>query len=467
MFVSMSLLIILSLILSYLLIFDNNLILSRWSNQSEAQVNIQNDSNSQITDYYNLARLRLSDVIYPTRLIISSDQQAYVLHDQETLKDLATLLAQRRVTMTGTLQEPSEEAYINLITQERVELEFSTLQPFELTDHFIKNESDVTTFSFNRIIFPKTDNKSQVYLVNSITHQYMEANLPDGTQSSDYFLRVQQVEDQWVPSTRYSLGNGSYVYLPDEQLVIKSQVYTLNRVPEANVIQSLFGNSRSWRYDSSDQNEGNRLVTYYNANLEAGINLSNQMVTVAYKNATLYEASSQTQKLEQAFNQIRQFEYWTQGLRIASNSDATNIIFQRYLNGFPIFTMPNMTQYSLDRTVFRTISGVTSINRVLTPMLYLEAHVHDHSRDYELASTETILYELNVAGFDISDFSNVVIGYEWQSDMADFQRVNFVPRWYFEKDGSYYSLSQIMDGAINQQTGLANTDLQEEGSDGF
>ncbi|HFI0463972.1 TPA: hypothetical protein ACGO1T_001243 [Streptococcus suis] len=458
-------LIVLSMALSYLLIFDNNVLLSRWMNNSQAQVNIQNDSTSQTTEYYALARVRLADVVYPTRLTVSTNNQAYLVYDYQTLVDLATLLSQTRATLTGKVIEPTEEAYLDLISQERVELEFSTLHPFELADHFIKDESDQTEFLFNRIIFPNKDQGGKVYLVNSVAHVYMEAKLPSGSLSSAYFDRISQVRDQWVKATRYSLQNGSYVYIPDDGLTVQSQVYTLNRVPETNIIQALFGNSRSWRYDSSDQSQGNQTVTYYNANLEAAINLSSQIVTVNYKNTNLSEAKTFAQRIEQSFNQIRQFEYWNQGLRYGSQSNATTSVYQRYLQGRPIFPAANLGQYASGRVIFRGGNLTSSITRVVMPMLYLEAHIPDLSRDYQLPNVDEILYELNIAGFDVTDFTNVVLGYEWQSDMADYQKVTFIPRWYFEYNGSHYTLEQIMDGAIKPQTQTSQVPSNQGGGD--
>ena len=129
-----------SLLLSYILIFDNNALLYRFSSNPEtAQVNIQIDSNNKVSDYYQLANVKLEEIIYPTNVIISEGDNAYLLNDYSGLHSLASSLSQKRISLVEKIVVPPEEKYIELISQERVEFEFSTDLPFELVDNFIKN----------------------------------------------------------------------------------------------------------------------------------------------------------------------------------------------------------------------------------------------------------------------------------------------------------------------------------------
>ncbi|MBD3949971.1 hypothetical protein I4Q36_01070 [Tuanshanicoccus lijuaniae] len=450
--VILTIVIAISLFLSYLLIFNN---VSIWSffrpAQKTAQVNIQNDNETSISNYYQAANQRLQEVLYPTNVIVSQAEQAYLLNHDTALRSMATLLSQRRATLTGEVNTPSEEDYLKMISQKRIELEFTTDLPFNLLDHFIKDETDETDFTFNRIIIP-TDGSGKIYLVNAMKRQYMEAKLPDGTTGGNFLEEANKVRSQWVKAERYNLSNGNHVYLPTQRLTVPTQVYTLNIVPENSIVSSLFGNNRTWRSVVVSEESDSNSITYRNANIEIQLSPVIQILAINYKNNTQYEAKNLAQQIEQSYAQVRQFEYWTQGLRYNSQSNHSTAVFQRYLSGYPVFSPSNTTPYASSRVTFRSgSSGTTSITRLTMPTLFLESHIHDQSRDTELMSASELLYELNMAGFDISDFTNVVIGYEWQPDMANFQKVNFVPKWFLEKNNVYYSLSQIQNGALKAE----------------
>lgn len=453
----LTLAILASLLLSYILIFDNNALLSRFtSSQQTAQVNIQNDSNSKVSDYYQLANVKLAEIIYPTNVIISEGENAYLLNDYPGLRSLATRLSQKRISLIEKIIVPSEEDYIDLISQERVEFEFSTTLPFELMDNFVKNESDETEFEFNRIIFPKSE-KNTAYLINTFEHVYMKAKLPEGNTTEDYFKVARVSKGKWVIAERYNLSNGNHVYLPLSKMTVPSQLYTLNLVPETNVIDSLFGNVRSWRSVSTNEDSTDGTIMYYNSNLELQINPFAQMLGINYKNTNQFEAKTYMQRIEQSYNQMRQFEYWKNGIRIGTQSNGTTVVYQRYLDGYPIFAKSAVNHYACSRVYFRGGNLTTSITRLAVPMVYLEAHVADQSRDYELMSVDEMTYELNVAGYSVNDFTNIVIGYEWQENMAEFQKVNFVPKWFFEINNVYYSLDQIREGELNAMSNVSDT----------
>ncbi|MFK8243096.1 MULTISPECIES: two-component system activity regulator YycH [unclassified Facklamia] len=446
--VILTIVIAISLFLSYLLIFGN---ITIWSilrpGQETAQVNIQNDNETAVSNYYQTANQRLQEVLYPTNVIISQDNQAYLLNHETTLKSITTLLSQRRATLSGDVKIPDEDEYLKLMTQKRVELEFTTVLPFHLLDNFIKDETDEEDFTFNRIIIP-TNSSGKIYLVNAMTHQYMEAKFPSGTTGSNFLKEAENAREQWVKAERYSLSTGNHVYLPTQKVTIPTQVYTLNIVPENSVVTSLFGNNRTWRSVVVSEDSDNNSITYRNANIEIQLNPLVQILAINYKNNSQNEAKNLTQQIEQSYAQVRQFEYWTQGLRYNSQSNHSTAVFQRYLLGYPVFSPNNTTPYASSRVSFRNNNLTSSITRLTMSMLFLEAHIQDQSRDMELLDASSLLYELNVAGFDVSDFSNVVIGYEWQHDMANFQKVNFVPKWFFEKNNVYYSLNQLKEGAI-------------------
>ncbi|OFK59563.1 hypothetical protein HMPREF2811_00815 [Globicatella sp. HMSC072A10] len=449
--------IVVSLLLSYILIFDNNALLSRFSsNQETAQVNIQIDSNNKVSDYYQLANVKLAEIIYPTNVIISEGDKAYLLNDYSGLRSLASSLSQKRISLVEKIVVPSEEKYIELISQERVEFEFSTALPFELVDNFIKNESEETEFEFNRIIFPKNE-KNTAYLLNTFEQVYMKAKLSEGNTTDDYFKIARVSKGKWVVAERYNLSNGNHVYLPLKTMTVPSQLYTLNLVPETNVIDSLFGNVRSWRSVSTNEDSSSGTIMYYNSNMELQINPFAQMLGINYKNTNQFEAKTYRQRIEQSYSQMRQFEYWKNGIRIGTQSNGTTIVYQRYLDGYPTFSSSMVNHYASSRVYFRGGNLTTSITRLALPMVYLEAHVADQSREYELMSVDELIYELNMAGYSVSDFTNVVIGYEWQNNMSEFQKVNFVPKWFFEINNVYYSIDQIREGELEAMGNISDS----------
>lgn len=449
--------IVVSLLLSYILIFDNNALLSRFSsNQETAQVNIQMDSNNKVSDYYQLANVKLAEIIYPTNVIISEGDNAYLLNDYSGLRSLASSLSQKRISLVEKIVIPPEEQYIELISQERVEFEFSTALPFELVDNFIKNESEETEFEFNRIIFPKNE-KNTAYLLNTFEQVYMKAKLPEGNTTDDYFKIARVSKGKWIVAERYNLSNGNHVYLPLKTMTVPSQLYTLNLVPETNVIDSLFGNVRSWRSVSTNEDSSSGTIMYYNSNMELQINPFAQMLGINYKNTNQFEAKTYRQRIEQSYSQMRQFEYWKNGIRIGTQSNGTTIVYQRYLDGYPTFSSSTVNHYASSRVYFRGGNLTTSITRLALPMVYLEAHVADQSREYELMSVDELTYELNMAGYSVSDFTNIVIGYEWQDNMSEFQKVNFVPKWFFEINNVYYSIDQIREGELEAMGNISDS----------
>lgn len=460
-FIVLAVAILLSLALSYLLIFVPSMI-TQWvrPNQETAQINIQNDDQQLVSDYYKVANVRLSEILYPTNVIVSQNNQAYLLNNYATLQQLVALLSQRRITVEGSIVSPSEEEYVTLITQPRIEFGFSHIVPSSLTEHFLKNDGDVTQFYYNRIIIPQSQTKDQVYLVNTLDQTYMLAHLAQGVSSSDYLTIARQVQEDWVPVQRYNLSTGNHVYLPEEEMSVDSQVYTLNIVPENNITRTLFGNSRIWRFVSENEEDLGDTIKYQNSNIEMTLNSETQMLEIMYKNITQSDLSNDAQKIEQAYSQVRQYEYWQHGLRYASQSSVNSIVFQRYLDGIPIFSPMDQTHYASNRVSFKTGNLITSSATLVMPLLYLEAHVADQSRSYDLVAGDELEALLNSVGLSLGDFSNVMIGYEWQANMANFQKVSFVPKWYLERGNQYYSIDKILEGAISNTTTF-NTEQEQ------
>lgn len=457
--------IILSLFLSYILIFDKNYFISTLRPQHEtAQLNIQNDSEFSVSDYYKLANIKLSEVLYPTNIIISQSEKAYLLNDYPTLRSLATYLSQRRVTVSGNIITPTDVEYLDLITQERIEYVFSNLIPYQMVTHFVKNSGEEIEFNFNRILMSAED--KQVYLVNSINHTYMKATYSEDTTFEAFQAIANTVKTKWVEAERYNLSSGNHVYLPVKNMTLSSEVYTLNQVPENNITQSLFGNGRTWRYVLTNQENNESSISFKNANIDMQINTKTLMAKVNYINTSSYEVKTYAERIEQSFNQLRQFEYWTQGIRYGSQSSSTQSVYQRYLNGLPVFVTSNATNYASTRVLFKSGEFSSSVMQVSLPMLYLEAHLHDLSRNYELMSVSELNYLLNLEGLSVEDFTNVVIGYEWQINMEQFQKVTFIPMWFLEKDNTYYSLNQIQKGMLNASEELSSSQpSQTEGEE--
>ena len=453
-------LLVINLILVYFLLFNTSL-LNRWLNQFEGETVITTTTSDpvvEVDDYYTLTQPTMDQVITPYKMIINEAEAIYDVNNYDTLQAVMALLNQQSIEITSNNVETNPEMYQEAIAGDYLQLIYPTKYSVLSLRSILKIPEDVSTqFELNRIVIPR-DRSDIVYLVDTSNFSFITAQFTDNLLASQILSVVDSVRnDQWLPVTHYELGMG-YVYLPNFETIASSQIYTLDEMPDGLFLDDVFPNNN---YDISEL-DANSVRSYHTLLTSFQINDLTNIMTVNHSisanqgsNSINREFILPEEKVRYSFPYVQTFEYWPGDIRLYSENNNT-VTYRRFLNGLPIYSAPNLADYGATRVTLRTSPNI-EVYRYQMPLVTIGTHIHDLSRVYDIESGQQIEALLAEQGLSFEDFTNIVLGYEWQGEMENFKTVTLVPKWFFHINNNYYSIDQVREGSLNELTTQVNT----------
>lgn len=460
-----------NLFLVYLLLFDTNL-LNRWLNQFEGETVITTSTSEPIEDvedYYEVTTLTLDQLITPTKLIINESSDMYDVNNYATLQSVLELLGSQTIELNSNSVETHPEMYEAVISGNYLQLLYPTSFSVPSLRGLITTPAELSTqFEMNRLAFSR-ELEGTVYLVDTKSQAYMEAELTDPTIAKEIFAVVDAVrDDQWLPVTRFAVDGGA-VYLPTYETISLSQIYTLEKLPDSLFLDDIFPTNN---YDIAEP-DANSVRSYHNLLTTFQINDLTNMMSINHSlssttgsNNIIRDMVLPEEKVRYSYPYVQIYEYWSSDIRLYSENNNT-ITYRRFLNGLPIYSAPGLADYGATRVTLRTNPNI-EVSRYQMPLITIGTHIHDMSRVYDIESGAQIAALLTEQGLGFERFTNIVLGYEWQSEMENFKTVTLVPKWFFHVNNTYYSIDQVRDGTVTnliaQNSGQTQTTDVSENS---
>lgn len=440
-----------NLFLVYLLLFDMSLV-NRWLNQFEGETVITTSISEPIEveeDYYEVTTLTLDQLITPTKLIINEASDFYDVNNYATLQSVLELLGSQTIELNSNSVETHPEMYEAVIAGDYLQLLYPNSFSVPSLRGLITTPAELSTqFEMNRLAFSR-ELEGTVYLVDTKSQAYMEAELTDPTIAKEIFAVVDAVrDDQWLPVTRFAVEGGT-VYLPTYETISLSQIYTLEKLPDSLFLDDIFPTNN---YDIAEP-DANSVRSYHNLLTTFQINDLTHMMSINHllssttgSNTIIRDMVLPDEKVRYSYPYVQTYEYWPSDIRLYSEKNNT-ITYRRFLNGLPIYSAPGLADYGATRVTLRTNSTI-EVARYQMPLITIGTHIHDMSRVYDIESGAQIAALLSEQGLSFESFTNIVLGYEWQSEMENLKTVTLVPKWFFHVNNTYYSIDQVRDGTL-------------------
>lgn len=440
-----------NLFLVYLLLFDTNL-LNRWLNQFEGETVITTSTSEPIEDvedYYEVTTLTLDQLITPTKLIINESSDMYDVNNYATLQSVLELLGSQTIELNTNSVETHPDMYEAVTSGEYLQLLYPTSFSVPSLRGLIATPAELSTqFEMSRLVFPR-HLEGTVYLVDTKSQAYMEAELTDPTIAKEIFAVVDAVrDDQWLPVTRFEVEGGA-VYLPTYETISLSQIYTLEKLPDSLFLDDIFpsNNYDIAEPDANSVRSYHTLLTTFQINdLTNIMSINHSISSTTGSNNIIRDMVLPEEKVRYSYPYVQTYEYWPSDIRLYSENNNT-ITYRRFLNGLPIYSAPGLADYGATRVTLRTNPNI-EVSRYQMPLITIGTHIHDMSRVYDIESGAQIAALLTEQGLSFEHFTNIVLGYEWQSEMENFKTATLVPKWFFHVNNTYYSIDQVRDGTV-------------------
>lgn len=463
----LTILVTISFIFSYFILYDISafvrLVRDETTTSSEEELPTETIAPAP-TSFNQPTSLSFQDVIVAEDYLIRLGQQSYIIRDKATVNTLRSLIESRPIQVTNLDPNEDETIISNLLDVDHLQLELTTRIPVSAYTRILEIDEELSAeVMIDRIIIPlSSEETNSVYLVDATTNTYYVAELSSNLRKEELRNVVSLEKSDLLEVIRYS-GLRKPIYLPVNDMVIPSELFTLDMIRENLYIAEIFTMGDSNTSDVSRNDE--TIIRFQNYLNTLEVNRTRQRFTLTIGRADPSDPRTQTEKLRNAYSMVQDFEYWDGDLRLYSTTN-NYITFRRYYNNFPILTKSTLTDYGANIVQLRSdLSG--DIYRYYQPMVTTYAHINNMSEDYELMNHEDILYTLQDMGYTISSFDDIFIGYEWQEDMEGFKKVELIPTWFFKLGAQNYTLDEVMNDSFRStwQDYQNSISVNNEGSD--
>lgn len=378
----------------------------------------------------------ISEVFSPSQIIL---HEAYDNHQIASLSDTQDLVKQSYKSMRFKDVQPpktlTRSEYQQMVHEDSwVEFIFDEKIPFGLfSEGFEDIPSDYENRTFNRVLF-NLNNQSRVLFYNDQeeqTYEFEEVRIPE-----DLLARFRDTESiRYTEATGLELNHVTYV--PSSKMDLSYENYIVERLPDRLFIGQFFEETSEVNVRSTSNGQ-----QYTSLTTEVVINDENY--TLSYlRQRTNREELSLTERLANSFQELAKVENWKDRSRYkAYNSSTGEVVFQRYLNGMPIFSAQQ-----LDSEVALRIDR-SGMKNLRLPLRIAQTPISLDGYDKkELPGGQEIADKLEAAGVDLSTVTGLKVGLTWEESEEDERVIHLEPDWYVnvKNDSNWYTVDQLIE----------------------
>lgn len=424
--VILTLLVLSSIILSFSLWTTGRNIGEEESDTSQASPSRVSVKTHLIEEVYRPRMIALHSIVESQPLVIAN---SYELSDflKETMKDsnLSKIEKIRTLTKEEYLEKVQKGSWVELVYPD--ELPFGMI-----SSNFSELSKEMTDLFFDRILFDQYDS-SKISFYHMASESFYTTKLIDDKEMNIDLLLDEEVS-QLTAEAVFLKDN--IKYLSTEPIDISYQSYIISQFPNTTYINNFFPDT-----SLVDVRSTNNYTRYIDLTKEVTINENNHTLTYLSQVYTSGEMGPED-RYKKSFQQINQFENWSDSIIFSSFDKEKNILsFRREIQGLPVFSKNEHESLS---EVSLVEDGVTHMK---LPLRFINTPINIKGAPKKtLISGIEMMEELKAKITDeefqsIEDFS---IGYSWLESSEDSQVINFEPDWYvFYKDRWLTSSSLI------------------------
>ncbi len=430
-------------VLSWLLLTNPDFLYG--ANSQTPQQTVRNEQVDSLNR--QVAGMKLSDVLAPVALD-AYEAGGYWEASASHLDQVTAALAQTPSELGGDFDVvESSTTFASMSTSPRLILRFADRLPVSLWGQWFKSkDGPPLDFEADQIWLLKEEPQA-LYLVNQVDETYVRVPLNGWDFASLYQSLIQDLST-WTAMSQVPLAKGKAL-IRTEAFSLPSQVYTLKKESEANLIGLFFGSDNYSITDSGESGE----KKYKTLDLELDVNSDSHVYTARSEASQNRNAVNRDQVIMDSFAEMRKYGIWTQGIRLTTNTNTNTLYYQRYLEGYPL--MSDASPYYLGLQ-FNLSPKVT---RFSGTFLSLRSHIEDKSVSTSLDAASSLVSQLHEQGLATTDLDRIFVAYEWQANMENFQLVTFLPKYYVEYKGRYISLDRLNRGELPNNQEASSSDL--------
>lgn len=332
----------------------------------------------------------------------------------------------------------TKEMYLDKLHRGQwVEFVYPDELPFGMVSSMFSDLSTETAeLFFDRILFDQTeDSRIYFYHMESETFFNTTDNLDSLHQRGiESLVTAEEIDFRAAQAT---FLNNTIKYLPAESLEISYQSYIINQFPARTYINNFFPDT-----SLVDVRSENNSTRYIDLTKEVTINEDNHTLTYLRQNYTTGEMTPE-ERFKRSFQQINQFENWSDGLIFSSFNQRTNVLtFRREINGVLVFS----------KNEYESVSNISVVEDGIThmklPLRYVNTpiNIKGSPKKTLISGIEMIeILQETLTNEDFQLIEDFSIGYTWEESNEDSQVVNFEPDWYVFYNGQWLTYSALMD----------------------
>ncbi|MFB9769125.1 YycH family regulatory protein [Lactiplantibacillus modestisalitolerans] len=391
-----------------------------------------------------LATRSVDDVYLPTQLIYTNTKgkQALLINKNVSLvSQFKDQMRKWRATSISKVRVTSAKSYTALLNgEESYVLNFPdsvTISMFNTV--FKQNLQNFRSSEFSRIVIPVNDT-DHLYLLNDNHHSIYSVRLKNKSLSSlSAVLRTDKVKE--IPVKMTYTKNNTYL---DYTGAVKMQQYSY-------LMSKLAASELANRLLDAD---GNSTVSVHNRNGKQEYTTGSfKRMTVNPKVGTVYfedySDSGETRQLslrsqlQKSYTHLASLGVPMDNIRYYGFDDTSNsVIYRSYVEGFPIFNQTEngdvriqMTTNGLDRYYFSLYS------------LQVPVPTTGKQQAVTLPSSESVLKQLEAAGYHSSKIGRIELGYQWSQNKSSKLVIDLTPTYYVDYNGSWRTYTSMLNGS--------------------
>lgn len=299
---------------------------------------------------------------------------------------------------------------------------------------FVEMPSDKAQLFFDRVILDLNDSGIIYFYHTASESFYNTVRLDNEMKNIDYFIDNKELT--YLPAEPIILRN-QIRYLPTESLEVFYRTYVIHQLPKSSYISNFFPDT-----SLVDVRSTNDSVRYIDLTKEVTMNEANHTLTYLRQIYTSDQMSPE-ERYNRSFQQINQFENWTDTFILSSYNRENQVVsFRREIEGVPVFSKNEDESIS---EVSLVEEGVTHLK---IPLRYANTPINIKGMPTkELVSGVEMIEELRMKLTEdefalISDFN---LGYGWEESEEESQVINFNPDWYILYGDKWVALSSILE----------------------
>lgn len=393
-------------------------------------------NNYEISQFYNSTNVNLEDVMRPQGYYFHRDGEFFWFDQANVRQTITAYFSSRPIELRDQPDIFSEEELYYINSMPYLEIKFNETLPIGLfSNYFEHDEAEIGELTFDRLFIP-FEESHYIYLINSSTEEAIRAEMEDELAKQELEALISEKLSEAIPVRRYISQKG-FIYLPIESIKKESRLFTIEELPDSLFISNMFqGNSEPQIVSTN-----NTSTIYRNYRYSLEINNVNKRLDFMVSRIDEGQESNLVEGILSSFEMIKQYDYWPGDIRLTKR-ESGRIFYRHYLEGLPIHTHPSLPEYGSSIVHLRNDKSY-EISRFQASLLIPEAYIEGINQSYNLETDFEIIDYLSYLGIGIEYFSNVFIGYEWQPDMEDFQKMILVPKWFLTFEDKYYALDDL------------------------